>query len=93
MMSGPRPEWTLRLMQADSYKALNGVMDDWYVAVKADYRLQGSTGLRSYMEARNWEGAKRSIERTYGRSSPEHQQMLDTLGAAIRYRGALRLRG
>ena len=93
MISSPRPEWTLRLMQADSYKALNGVMDDWYATVKADRRLLSSVGLESYMEARNWEGAKRSIERTYGRSSPELQQALDTLGAAIRYRGALRLRG
>ena len=93
MISSPRPEWSLRLMQADSYKALNGVMDDWYVTVKADYRLQRSIGFNSYMEARNWESAKRSIERNYGRSSPAHQQMLDTLNAAIRYRDALRLRG
>lgn len=92
MISSPRPEWTLRLMRADSYKALNGVMDDWYATVRADYRLQSSVGLESYMDARNWEGAKRSIERAHGRSSPEHQQTLDTLGAAIRYRGALRLR-
>jgi hypothetical protein len=93
MISSPHPAWALRLMQADSYKALNGVMDDWYVTLKADHNLQSSMGFKSYMEARNWEGARRSIERTYGRSSPEHRQTLETLGAAIRYRGALRLRG
>ena len=93
MISSPHPGWALRLMQADSYKALNGVMDDWYATVKADYRLENSIGFESYMGARNWKGAKRSIERTYGRSSHEHQQTLDTLGAAIRYRDELRLRG
>ena len=93
MISSPRPAWTLRLMQADSYQALNGVMDDWYAAVKADYRLQSSVAFKSYMKARNWAGAKGLIERTYGRSSPEHRQTLDTLGAAIRYRDSLRLKG
>jgi hypothetical protein len=35
------------------------------------------------MERRDWEGAKGSIERTYGRATREHQASLDTLAAAI----------
>jgi hypothetical protein len=67
-------------------------MDDWYATVKADHRLQNSIGFESYMEARDWEGARRIIERTYGRSSPENQQTLDALAAALLCRGARRLR-
>jgi hypothetical protein len=67
-------------------------MDDWYATVKTDYRLQNSIDFESYMGARDWEGARRIIERTYGRSSPEHQQTLDTLTAALLCRGARRLR-
>jgi hypothetical protein len=92
MISSPRPAWPSRIAQADSYKALNGVMDDWYATVKADHRLQNSIGFESYMEARDWEGARRIIERTYGRSSPEDRQTLDTLAAALLCRGARRLR-
>ncbi len=86
MISSPHHAWALRVSQADSYKALNYVMDDWYETVKPNPRLQSSIGFESYMEARDWEGAKRSVERTYGRSCPEHQSILDTLSAAIQNR-------
>ena len=86
MISSPHRAWALRVSQAGSYKALNGLMDDWYETVRADYRLQNSIGFESYMEARDWEGARRSVERTYGRSYPEHQSILDTLSAAIQNR-------
>jgi hypothetical protein len=86
MISGPRRAWALRVSQAGSYKELNGLMDDWYETVKPDYRLQNSIGFDSYIEARDWEGAKRSVERTYGRSCPEHSSTVDTLSAAIQSR-------
>jgi len=89
MISSPHRAWALRVSQAGSYKALNGLMDDWYETVKADHRLQNSIDsidFESYMEARDWEGAKRSVERTYGRSRPEHRSTVDTLNAAIQNR-------
>jgi len=92
MMSGRRQAWALRVSQAASYKALNRLMDDWYETVKADYRLQNSMGFESYMEARDWDSAKRSVERTYGRSCPEHRSTLDTLNAATQNRTQMKWR-
>ena len=86
MISSPRHTWALRVSQARSYKELNCLMDDWYETVKADHRLQNSIGFELYLEARDWDSAKRSVERTYGRSCLEHQSTLDTLTAAIRNR-------
>lgn len=91
MIPGPHRAWALRVSQAGSYKALNGLMDDWYETVKADYRLQNSIGFESHMEARDWEGARRSVEQTYGRSCPEHRSTVDTLNAAIQNRTQMRV--
>ena len=91
MISSPNRAWALRVSQAGSYKALNGLMDDWYETVRTDYRLQNSIGFESYMEARDWEGARRSVERTYGRSCPEHRFAMDTLNAAIQNRTQMRV--
>jgi hypothetical protein len=41
------------------------------------------------MRRGDWESAKRSIEETFGRSSREHRQTLDTLSAAIHYKSVL----
>jgi hypothetical protein len=86
MISSPHHAWVLRVSQADSYKALNCLMDDWYQTAKPDHGLQSAIGFESYMEARDWDSAKRSVERTYGRFSTEHQSTLDTLNAAIQNR-------
>ncbi len=51
--------------------------------------LNGAIGFDSHMERRDWESAKNSIERTYGRSSRAHQLTLDTLSAAIQNRRML----
>jgi len=61
-------------------------MDAWYKGVTAGGGLGGAIGFDSHMEHRDWESAKSSIERTYGRSSRVHQLTLDTLSAAIRNR-------
>lgn len=92
MISSTREAWASRVSGADSYDALNRLMDEWYETVKADHRLQSSIGFESYMEARNWEHAKRSVERTYGRSCLEHQSTLDTLNAAIQHRMQMKWR-
>jgi len=47
----PCHAWVLRVSQADSYKALNGLMEDWYQTAKAAHDLQSATGFESYMEA------------------------------------------
>lgn len=82
-MSDPIQPWAVRASRADSSAALDLLMDDWYSRVKADRGLHAAIGFDSYMERRDWASAKHSIERTYGRSSREHQQTLDTLAAAI----------
>ena len=82
-MSDPNLSWAVRASRADTGAALDRLMDDWYGRVKADRGLHAAIGFDSYMECRDWDGAKHSIEQTYGRSSREHRQTLDTLAAAI----------
>lgn len=81
--------WAIRVSRAVSSEALDRLMDIWFEAVTAGGNLRRSTGFDSHMKQRDWEGAKRSIEQTYGRSSRDHQQTLDTLSAAIHYRRVL----
>ncbi len=64
-------------------------MDAWYKGVTAGGGLNGAIGFDSHMERRDWESAKNSIERSYGRSSRAHQLTLDTLSAAIQNRRML----
>ena len=86
MMSETQVPWAIRVSRVDSNDALNRLMDDWYQGVRADRGLLAAIGFDSYMERRDWNGAKHSIERTYGRSNREHRQALDTLAAAIHSR-------
>jgi len=78
--------WAIRVSRAGSSESLDRLMDIWSEAVTAAGNLRSSTGFDSHMRRRDWESAKRSIEQTYGRSSREHQQTLDTLSAAIHYK-------
>ena len=71
------------MSRADSLGMLDLLMNDWYEGVKADRGLRAAVGFEEHMKRRDWEGAKGSIERTYGRSSRDHQSSLDTLAAAI----------
>jgi len=64
-------------------------MDAWYKGVTAGGGLNAAIGFTSHMERRDWEGAKHSIQRTFGRSSRAHQLALDTLSAAIQSRRML----
>jgi len=88
-MPDPHLSWAVRASRADTSAALDHLMDDWYGQVKADRGLHAAIGFDSHMEHRDWDSAKHSIERTYGRSSREHQQTLDTLAAAIQSRRML----
>ena len=78
--------WAIRVARAGSSQALDRLMDIWLEAVTAAGKLRRSTGFDSHMKSKDWESARRSIEQTYGRSSLEHRQTLDTLSAAIHYR-------
>jgi hypothetical protein len=75
--------WATLISRAESLAALDGLMHDWYDGVKADRGLCAAVGFEASMARHDWEGAKGSIERTYGRSTREHQASLDTLAAAI----------
>ena len=88
-MSIPILPWEIRVSRVESSEALDRLMNDWYDGVKTDRGLHAAIGFDSYMERRDWHGAKCTIERTYGRSSREHQQALDTLAAAIQSRRML----
>lgn len=81
--------WAIRVSRAESPEALDRLMDLWSEAVTAGRNLEKSAGFDSHIRRRDWEGAKRSIQETYGRSSREHQQTLDTLSAAIHYKNVL----
>ena len=86
LISHPDQPWAIRVSRADSGEALDLLMDAWYKGVTAGGGLGGAIGFDSHMQHRDWESAKSSIERTYGRSSRAHQLTLDTLSAAIRNR-------
>src|SRR5437899_6221083 len=88
-VSSPYQPWAIRVSRADSSEALDRLMDAWHEGVTAGGGLQGAIGFDSHMERRDWESAKHSIERTYGRSSREHRFTLDTLSAAIQSRRML----
>jgi hypothetical protein len=77
------------MSRADTSDALDRLMDDWFSRIKTDRGLLAAVGFDSNMELRDWDGAKRSIERTYGRSNRDYQQTLDTLAAAIQSRKIL----
>lgn len=64
-------------------------MELWLEAMTAGGDLARSIGFQTYMEQRDWESAKASIVRAYGRSSPEHRSTLDTLSTAIHQRSVL----
>jgi hypothetical protein len=71
------------MSRAESLPVLDHLMNQWYAGVRADRGLCAAVGFEANMERRDWEGAKGSIERTYGRSTRDHQASLDTLAAAI----------
>lgn len=64
-------------------------MDLWCEAMTAAGNIARSIGFDTYMGQRDWESAKGSIIRAYGRSNPDHQSTLDTLSAAIHHRNVL----
>ena len=90
----PKPlvlSWAVKMSRAESMVVLERLMDDWYRQVQADRGLQAVVGFESSMGSRDWDSAKGSIERTYGRSTREHQGTLDTLAAAIQCKRMLRI--
>lgn len=64
-------------------------MELWGKAMTASGNLAQSIGFEAHMEQRDWESAKGSIVRAYGRSSTDHRSTLDTLSAAIHQRNVL----
>jgi hypothetical protein len=83
------PPWAIRISRTDSCEALDRLMDVWYEAMAAAGSIARSIAFAAHMGERDWESAKGSIVRAYGRSSPEHQSTLDTLSAAIHQRKLL----
>jgi len=79
------------MSRAASIGALDVLMDDWYNQMRADRGLHAVVGFDFSMERRDWDAAKGSIERTYGRSTRDHQGTLDTLAAAIQCKRMLRV--
>ena len=65
-MPDPHLSWAVRASRADTSAALDRLMDDWYGQVKADRGLHAAIGFDSYMECRDWDSAKHSIERHLG---------------------------
>lgn len=88
-MTAPAAPWAIRISRTDSCEALDRLMDVWYAAMNAAGAAQSTIGFDGHMGQRDWESAKGSIVRTHGRSSPDHQQTLDTLSAAIHQRKVL----
>jgi hypothetical protein len=88
-MSARAAPWAIRISRTDSCEALDRLMDAWSEAMAAAGNIALSIGFQTYMEQRDWESAKGSIVRAYGRSSLDHQSTLDTLSAAIHQRQVL----
>jgi hypothetical protein len=87
-VSTPLP-WAIRVSRTESGEALDRLMDLWCEAMTAAGNIARSIGFDTYMGQRDWEAAKGSIIRAYGRSNPDHQSALDTLSAAIHQRNVL----
>jgi hypothetical protein len=85
----PAAPWAIRISRVESCEALDRLMDLWCEAMMAAGNLARSIGFEGHMQVRDWESAKGSIVRTFGRSSSEHQSTLDTLSAAIHQRKLL----
>jgi hypothetical protein len=83
------PPWAIQISRTDSSEALDRLMDVWYEAMAASGNISRSIGFETHMGQRDWESAKGSIVRAYGRSNPDHQATLDTLSAAIHQREML----
>jgi hypothetical protein len=88
-MTAPAAPWAIRISRTDSCEALDRLMDVWSEAMTAAGNIALSIGFHAHMQQRDWESAKGSIVRAYGRSSTEHQSTLDTLSAAIHQRKVL----
>jgi hypothetical protein len=88
-MSRTDAPWAIQISRAASCEALDRLMDVWYEAMAASGNIARSIGFETHMGQRDWENAKGSIVRAYGRSSLEHQSTLDTLSAAIHQRKML----
>jgi hypothetical protein len=81
--------WAIQISRTESGEALDRLMDLWCEAMMAAGSIARSIGFDTHMGQRDWESAKGSIVRAYGRSNPDHQSTLDTLSAAIHQRNVL----
>jgi hypothetical protein len=88
-VAAPATPWAIQISRVESREALDRLMDLWCAAMTAAGNMARSIGFEGHMQLRDWESAKGSIVRAYGRSSAEHQSTLDTLSAAIHQRKVL----
>jgi hypothetical protein len=81
--------WAIQISRTQSSEALDRLMDVWHEAMTATGSIVRTIGFDTFMGQRDWESAKGSIVRAYGRSDPDQQSTLDTLSAAIQRRNLL----
>ena len=70
------------VMQANSPEEVTRLMGIWYQGVKDDPELADLPGFDACIQAKDWEGARTTIERILGRNHPRHRKTLDVLFAA-----------
>jgi len=70
----------MAVLDAPSAETLSGLMADWYRALRCDKELVSVIGF--FMDAGDWERARESLARAYGRSGGFHRSKFNVLLAA-----------
>lgn len=77
----------LAVLSAQSAETLSGLMVAWHRALKTDAELMSIVGF--FMEIGDWERARESLARAYGRTGGPHRAKFNVLLAASQNMRAL----
>lgn len=80
----------LAVLSAQSAETLSSLMVAWHRALKADAELMSIIGF--FMETGEWERARESLARAYGRTGGPHRAKFNVLLAASQSMRALNSR-
>jgi hypothetical protein len=74
--------WVEAVGGCSSVEELTLLVDAWMAAVR-NSDLGGSLGFEFYMTAKQWDNAKGSLIRSFGRNSEKHGHLLEFLTAVV----------
>jgi hypothetical protein len=89
MDENSRAEWLKSINDTGSHEALVTHVGAWHEAVKKLDLCGASLGFEFYMASKQWDNARGSLIRSYGRHSDSHSHMVDFLDAAVAHKRTL----